>query len=197
VYGKLRPLFERIQEVSKPETVDGKWLSSIGFTGSNDPRLVPVLKFIGFLDPSGKPTEKWLAYRDRNRAKQVLAEGIRDGYAGLFKIYPDANQRRDDELKNFFGARTGASARVIVLTTATFRSLCELADFRGATEEAVPEPSGTQVTEVDRLAQTRVTAQGLGGQITININVQLTLPDTTDETVYDRFFAALKKHLLP
>jgi len=32
--------------------------------------------------------------------------------------------------------------------------------------------------------------------MTVNINVQLTLPETTDENLYDRFFAAFRKHLV-
>ena len=32
--------------------------------------------------------------------------------------------------------------------------------------------------------------------ITLNVNIQLTVPDTKDDTLYDRFFESLKKHLL-
>jgi hypothetical protein len=31
---------------------------------------------------------------------------------------------------------------------------------------------------------------------TINITIQLTLPETTDESVYEKSFAAMNKHLL-
>ena len=36
----------------------------------------------------------------------------------------------------------------------------------------------------------------LGQNVTLNINVQLTIPDTDDEKVYENFFKAMKKHLL-
>ncbi|MGJ8666619.1 MAG: hypothetical protein ACSHW7_09655 [Patiriisocius sp.] len=35
-----------------------------------------------------------------------------------------------------------------------------------------------------------------GNGVTINLNIQLTVPETTDEKVYDKFFEAMKKHLL-
>lgn len=33
-------------------------------------------------------------------------------------------------------------------------------------------------------------------EVAININIQLSVPETTNEEVYDKFFAAMKKHLL-
>jgi hypothetical protein len=35
-----------------------------------------------------------------------------------------------------------------------------------------------------------------GGGVTININVQLTLPETKDEKVFDAFFSAMRRHLI-
>jgi len=36
----------------------------------------------------------------------------------------------------------------------------------------------------------------LGQNVTLNINIQLTIPDTDDEKVYENFFKAMKKNLL-
>lgn len=194
VTGKLKSFFEKVQQVGKPENIDKKWLASIGLTASNDPSIVPVIKFIGFVDQSGKPTDRWMAYRDKSRAGKVLAEGILEGYADLFRTYPDAYRRSDDELKAFFTTKTTAGAQVVSRTVVTFKTLCELADFSGvATEALYPQLPGA--TQVDLSIPTK-TVQGLATGITININIQLTLPDTTDEVVYDKLFAAMKKYLL-
>lgn len=77
----------------------------------------------------------------------------------------------------------------------TFKNLCELADLESA---AYKEPLPLQI---GKLAQDIPEApikiiQDLGKGITININIQLTLPETTDENVYDRLFSSMKKHLL-
>lgn len=37
---------------------------------------------------------------------------------------------------------------------------------------------------------------GTKNNMTINLNIQLTVPETTDEEVYNKFFEAMKKHLL-
>jgi hypothetical protein len=197
VTGKLKSFFEKIQQVGKPDSVDKKWLASIGFRASNDPTIIPILKFIGFVDQAGKPTDRWLAYRDKSRARKVLAEGVCEGYIELFQTYPDAYQRGDNELKSFFSTRSTAGAQAISKTVTTFRTLCELADFSDVTVSAqIPQataPSGG--VEVEH-GIPRTVVQRLGGSITININIQLTLPETTDENVYNKLFAALKTHLL-
>lgn len=197
VTGKLKSFFEKIQQVGIPPIVDKEWLASIGFSASNDYRIIAVLKFIDFVDQAGKPTDRWSKYRDKSRARKVLAEAIQKGYTELFQTYSDAYQRKNDELKSYFGTSTKGGAQVISYTVTTFKNLCEMADFSDVAKEApmFKELTPSQETEVD-LGATKNIIQGLGTGITININIQLSLPDTTDETVYDKFFAALKKHLL-
>lgn len=44
---------------------------------------------------------------------------------------------------------------------------------------------------------TKKIVNGLGNNnVTLNINIQLTIPETENETVYENFFKAMKKHLL-
>jgi len=43
---------------------------------------------------------------------------------------------------------------------------------------------------------TRKVTNELGQNVILNINIQLTIPDTDDEKVYESFFKAMKKHLL-
>jgi hypothetical protein len=194
--GKLKGFLQKIQQVSRPDIVDKEWLASIGFGASNDRRIIPILKFIGFVDQSGKSTETWPAYRDKSRSKKILADGIRQGYAELFETYPDAYRRNDEDVANFFTARANVAAQVVSITVKTFKTLCELAEFGDVpvADSEVSVPSDNTGTGRSAI---RTVAQGLGPSITININIQLTLPDKADEAEYDKFFAALKKHLLP
>jgi hypothetical protein len=206
VAGKLKPFFDKIQQVGKPETVDKKWLASLGFGASNDPSIMPVLKFIGFIDQAGKPTPRWIEFRDRRRAAQVLAAGIQEGYSELFAMYPDANQRSDEDLKNFFRTRSEAGDQAISKTVSTFKSLCEMADFGqtaitsnapNVSEAVAPPKISTSGGITDTVySDTKRIPKALDTGITININIQLTMPETTDESVYIKFFAALKNQLL-
>ena len=137
-----------------------------------------------------------MAYRDKSRAKKVLAEGILKGYYELFQTYPDAYRRSDDDLKAFFTTKTTAGVQAVAKTVTTFKALCELADFEWVSYnniEVLPHRLKEFRNEVE--IPTNI-VKGMGTGVTININIQLTLPDTTDENVYNKLFEAMKKHLL-
>lgn len=124
--------------------MDKKWLASIGFTGSNDASLVPVLKHISFIDASNKPTDLWTQYRDKNQGAAVLAGGIANGYAELLSVYDDAYRRPDEDLRAFFSTWTSGGAQVVAKTITTFKNLCEIADFTAVGN--VPQSKAAGVT---------------------------------------------------
>jgi hypothetical protein len=90
VPGKIKLLLNKIREVGVPQKATVQWLKTVGFKSSNDVSLIGILKFIGFTDSSGVPTSKWTQYRGANH-KHVLGDAVREGYADLFAVYPDAN----------------------------------------------------------------------------------------------------------
>lgn len=200
VTGKIKIFLDKAQQVGKPDSVDKKWLTTVGLKGANDTTLLRVFKFIGFITSDGKPTDRWLAYRDRTKAREVLADGIREGYRELFQYYHDADRRNDEELKSFFSTRIPHGPAVISATITTFRNLCALADFSKAPDPAI-SGNGHEATPIAPQSQgTPDTAgtlvRGFGPGVTVNINIQLAVPETTDKTIYEAFFAALKKNLL-
>lgn len=218
---RLKPFLTKIQDVGTPAVVDKKWLTTVGFGSENDARILPLIEFIGFIDGSGKPTPRWQVYRSTSRAKQVMAQGVREGYAELFHTYTDAYVRSDTDLGDYFRSASGSGAATISRMVTAFRLLCDMADFmtegggvvapeptKTAQETTSTEdtPNDTPNTTADSTnhsvpngaadAGIRSITRTLTTGVTLNINIQLTVPDTTDEKVYDNFFAALKKHLL-
>jgi len=194
VPGKISELFKRIKDTGVPAKATQTWLKSIGFTSSNDRSLLPILTFIGFIDSSGIPTEQWRRYRGSN-GRQVLAECIKRGYEGLFSTYLDAHNRDKSELSSFFSTHSSAGQQAISKTISTFQALCKLADFgtiRSQGEKAVDEEPEEAAGSIETIEEVSRSHKGLA----ININIQLTLPETTDEKVYDAFFSAMKRHLL-
>lgn len=222
---RLKPFLTKIQSVGMPSVVDKKWRTTIRYGSPNDGRMLPLIEFIGFIDSNGKPNDRWQAYRSTSRAKQVMAQGIREGYADLFHTYPDAYERSDADLADYFRSASDSGDATINRMVTAFRLLCDMADFtaengasvvseaskivqdtsvagdvpvdmptgaaNGATNDSV-NGATNGATEAGIHSITRTLATG----VTLNINIQLTVPDTTDEKVYDNFFAALKKHLL-
>jgi len=184
-------LFQRIQSMGVTKNkINTAYLKLIGFKSSYDTYLPRVLKQLGFVGPDGLPTDKWKAYGVKKESRHVMASALKNAYADLFDTYPNAYKENESMLFDFFKGNTGAADRETGLMLKTFRNLCTLADFEAVPAEAVvPEPLTSPREEAARIP---TVAPGL----TVNINVQLTLPATDDETVYDKLFASLKRNLL-
>ncbi len=188
---KIKPFFEKIQSIGKPDKVTVKWLTSIGYKSSNDRTILSVLKFINFTDEAGVPTNKWQQYKNKSKSKIVMAQGIQMGYSELFKIYPDANSQGRVELTNFFSEKTEGGSAVVEKMVSTFTELCSLADFGSVGEVSTEDEKTTDTEQKTKKGDTSYSGKGY----IININIQLTVPETTDGDVYEKFFAAMKKHL--
>lgn len=201
VSGRLPKFFEKIQTTGIPNVVDSKWLASIGYKSKADVTILRVLRSMDFIDKDGKPTERWKNYRDRKSAPKIIAQAVKDNYSELFSTYPDANKRSPSELKSFFAPQMNVSDATLNKVVATFNALVSISDFGASNDlesEKIPilsdnsnfpnEQNGKTQNDYDQKPE---------GLYTLNINIQLTLPITTDEKVYDELFKSLKKNLFP
>lgn len=187
---KIEKYFDKIQEVAVPEKVDTKWLRALGFKSGNDTYILGIWRFIGFIDSSGVPTEFWKKYKNPKEARKILAKAIMQGYKKLFATYPDAYKKDRETIYAFFSSETGKAKETVDKMVTTFINLCQLADFEGVTLETPSE----EVEVGEKKEFKRVPAIPPG--VTLNVNIQLTLPATDDASVYDKIFKALKEHLL-
>ena len=189
VTGKLKNFLQHIQTAGVPSKVTNSYLASVGYKSSNDSKIVPVLKFIGFLDSLGTPTSSYRDYRDKYRAPLVLGIAIRNAYSELFSLYPDANQKDSEALRNFLSSKTNQGESVLSAIVLTFQALCSIAKF-----DELP-PTGQSSATPPKSSDTRGQQKSHGLQ-SININIQLTLPETTNSAVFEEIFKAMKKYLL-
>jgi Family of unknown function (DUF5343) len=125
----------------------------------------------------------------------VLAQVLRSTYSDLFSTFPDAHRRDNEVLRNFFSTHTTGGEQVLSLITRTFRTLADLADLEAETPQSAEAQQPALTTEPVTTRQVEVQAGPRG--VTININVQVSVPETTNTDVYDSFFAAMKRHLFP
>lgn len=196
--GTLNKFFDTLVTTGTPSKVTVKYLESVGFKSKNDRYLSPFLKDLGFVDGSGTPTDRWRDYRHTGESRGVMAAAVRDGWKGLFDLYPDADRRDDEAIRNWMRTRApSASPTVVDRSLKSFRSACALADFDVqqppvVTDEAAGAPAPVVTATVP-------TIPTMPRQATpeVVINIQLEVPATDNPDTYDRFFAAMKKHLFP
>jgi hypothetical protein len=189
----LRRFVRNLSTVGFPDKVNQPWLATLGFKSKNH-RLFPgILQFVGLIDASGRPTEKYKALREGDEGRRKLSAYIGEAYAQLFKVYPDADRKDTEALRNFFRARTTLGDRAVGAMAVTFQTLCSLALFNGA---AGAPAEGEPPEAAKGAGETRKQHAAPRGGLIVNVNIQLELPATTEGDVYDKLFAAMARHIL-
>ena len=192
VPGKIKPLLGKIREVGVPPKVTVQWLKTVGFKSSNDATLIGVMKSIGLIDPSGVPTAKWTRLRGADH-KQVLGKAIRDGYADLFAVYPDANKRTQADLDHVFSTSSSGGKQVIAKTVSSFKALAEQAEFSPVSEQTdLHMTSGPLHTPPAQV--TPGAGRGAPGPA-LHIDIQVHISPEASPDQIDKVFASMAKHL--
>ncbi len=186
------PFLDKVRSMGRPDKLTIKVIESLSFKSKNDRALLAVMKAVGLVDQSGVPTPRWNQFRSKQDGGAALAAGIREHYSALFALYPDAYQKDNEALHSFFSSNTSVGEGALKHMINTFKALCSKADFQG--DLPMPDqftPPG-QDTPVVAGAQFR---SGIA-PYTVNVNIQLTLPENSDEKTFNEFFKSMKKHLL-
>ena len=191
---KLRTFLDDIIRLGVPDQATLNWLKTVGYTSSNDPTILKVLEFIGFVDNTRKPTDKWRKFRDSSKSGMVLATAIMEGYSSLYQIYPNAHQSSDDDLKNFFRARTEAGEQAVRRTVNSFKTMCELADFSEIREgEVVQKDQAAAEPAANQPKQPQIDGQIFPSRLNIDIHIHLS--SDANKKQIDQMFASMAKHL--
>lgn len=204
--GSIQAYFDAMLDAQPPERFSVKFLENLGFTSTNDRLFIGILKDIGFLNRDGTPQQRYFDFLDRTRSAQILADGIREAYADLFSVNTKANEFTVQDAKNklrtlYSGKKTDL---VIGNIAKTFRALCDIADFTGAPatrqdrqtdEEQIEasqeerEPSPRHIHDEALPPSGKIRVSGL------QYHINIVLPETRDQAVFDAIFKSLRDHL--
>ena len=193
----LSGILDAIRGAQAPEKFTVAFLESLEFKSSPDRLVVRVLKSLGFLDDTGKPAERYFSYLDRTQSERVMAEAIKDAYEDLFRVNVNAQKMGKQEVVNKFKTLSQGkiSDSVLDKMAMTFTSLVRHADFEAvgtAAEDDESESSGGTIEEQHDHQDGDAEGITLGGLV---YNIQIVLPESRDQAVYDALFQSLKKHL--
>lgn len=193
--GSIKTALDKIKTAATPDRVTGDFVTTkLQLKGGTGAAIPPFLKKIGFVASDGSPTDVYKRFRNHATSGAAVAEAIRSGYKSLGEANEYFYDLADKELLALIVQVTGAEAdsQVAKQTLATLRNLKSYADFEtkgdadtsaGAAAEA--QHSGDSQDRQDR----RV---GLNLSYTINLN----LPPTSDQAVFNAIFRSLREHLL-
>ena len=200
--GAIRAYFEAMKNAEAPERFSSKFLQDLEFTSSNDRLFVGILKDLGFIDQDGKPTERYYHFLDKKRSEQIIADGIREAYSDLFSVHKEAHKLNVEDCTNklrtlYKGAKKDS---VIKNIAKTFVALCEVADFSKPASSVQSnndqenkidsDDSSTQAGHHDSVSHKKHVKVAA-----LQYHINISLPETRDQAVYDAIFKSLRDHL--
>jgi len=203
----LQPFLDALRRAQAPGKVALRFIHDLGFKSTNDRLFIPLLKAMKFLDESGKPTARYHSFLDDNEWKRVLADGVRDAYADLFRINKNAHAFTREQLVGKIKSLGEGKLSPAVLgnMSKTFLQLVKLADFSQPPSEA---PLGPELPEEpnDEAAEAANASVGAGlspkpqdnmavSSPSLVYRIEIVLPAVRDQLVYDAIFRSVRQHL--
>jgi hypothetical protein len=166
--------------------------------GGTGAAIPPYLKKIGFVASDGAPTDLYKKFRNPATGGAAVADAIKTGYRELLQANEYFYKLGDKDLKALIVQVTGLAAddRVLALTVSTLVTLRNFAKFDTAMEvEESSQPNGAG-SDTSNMVTTPLRAPA--GKVGLNLayTINLNLPATSDQAVFNAIFRSLKEHLL-
>jgi len=189
----LENLFSKIASAKIPDKFTHSFLQqTIGLKGVNDRAFIPLLRTLGFIDPSGTPTPAYRQLKNSGTVKAALAMAVRAAYAPLLEANEEAYKLPTDKLKGLIAQVAGTDEAMTARIASTFNTLAKLGDFAAAASER-----GSSTTEKDQLEEKTVERQkervNEALKPEFHYNIQIHLPSNATEEAYLNIFNAVRK----
>ncbi len=192
----IHAIFRKIQEGVPPINFNREHLEAIGFKGSPERAIIPLLKDLGFLAPDGTPTQIYKDYRDPSRAKNVMADSLRNAYGDLFTINEKISKSDRPQIEGRYKSTHSSTERVAELQAATFICLLELADLGDASIQKSGSEKVPDRTETKNITPTRQDSLPHKSTISLGYKIEIVLPATKDIEIYNAIFKSIRTNLL-
>jgi hypothetical protein len=206
--GKFKEFMKTtLHEKKTPPKVDEAWLASVGYTDKqNDRRFIPILKELGFISDDGTPTEVYSEYRDKDKSKETMSKALQVAYPDLFSTYEDPFTENEDHITNLIKTKKNYSQPTAILAIRTFKALAAASGIIADTESSTQKRSSRRV-EKPKLISKQNSGKSEESRkdsetkpididpLSIVINIQLVLPNTSDKEVYSNLFSELRKFI--
>jgi hypothetical protein len=200
----LHPILNAMQKAAVPDAFGLDFLKDMGFTSSNDRTIIKVLKYLGFLDNTGKPQAPYREFINHTKSKKVLASRLRFAFDDLFAADRNAANKSASDLKGWFKTKTGVGDGAAEKMATTFKSLASYADFSGEVEkrdeekqdEGKKDPEESKDESNDEKKKRHKGPITLESGFGLTYRIEVHLPDTSNIETYRAIFHALREELL-
>ena len=197
--GSIRTALERIREAATPDRVTKDFVSTkLRIKGGTGSQISPFLKKIGLVASDGTPTELYKQFRNTSSGGAAIAEAIKHGYSDLSQVNEYFYDLNDKELFDLILQVTGADkeSSAAKQTLSCLNVLKSFADFE-ASNSAEPLAEIHYPEDLKReKSESKVEDEGKSIGLNLSYTINLNLPATSDQAVFNAIFKSLKEHLL-
>jgi hypothetical protein len=200
-YKNVGKLFDAIYSAKQPDLFTHQFLqNTLGITASGDRAMIPLLRNLGFIDATNRPTATYGALKNSSLKKGAIANAIRQAYAPLFEANEQAEKLPNEELRGLVAQIAGSDDNMTTKIAGTFNALKAQADFGAAApapEKVKPEPPPEEEHEEEQEEPVpppkRREIRSGGFEPQFHYNIQVQLPANGTEETYLNIFSALRK----
>jgi hypothetical protein len=176
--GSIKTALEKIRQAATPDRVTRDFVTTkLGIKGGTGFALIPYLKKIGLINADGTPSDLYKKFRNSTTGGAAIASAIKKGYGKLSEVNEYFYDLNDKDLLSLIVQVTGSEANSSVAKPV----LAEPAGKNNLLPTVPIRPQPSQPSEI-----------GVNLAYTINLN----LPATADQAVFNAIFRSLKEHLL-
>lgn len=198
--GSIKTCLDKIKAAATPERVTQDFITTkLQIKGGTGAALIPYLKKIGFVASDGSPTDIYKQFRNHATAGAAVAAAVKTGYNALEQVNEYFYELNDKDLLALIIQVTGVEEgnQVAKLTLSTLKTLKAFANF-GA-KESDQKNDAKDPAASKELGDDKESAKGGGSRrrgINLSYTINLNLPATTDQAVFNAIFRSLKEHLV-
>ncbi len=197
--GSIKTALERIRQAATPERVTGDFVSTkLAIKGGTGAALIPFLKKIGLVNSDGTPTDLYKQYRNPETGAAAIGAAIKFGYKKLEQVNEYFYELNDNELRALIVQVTGTEqdSQVAKLTFSTLKTLKTFAKFdESASGEHTSDTQPPGISKPDLDLSKRHRQRDAGG-LNLSYTINLNLPATSEQAVFNAIFKSLREHLL-
>ena len=190
-YKNVEELFRKIASAKQPDAFTTRFLSdTLGLKSTGDRQLIALLKTLGFLDATARPTKDYGVLKNPAEAKRAIGRAIRRAYEPLFAANESAHALPASDLRGLVAQVAGTESGVTSKIVGTLNALAKIADMTSVpTKEAEEKPADSEAPPEEKSTPAPFAAL----RPEFHYNIQVHLPSNADEETYLHIFNALRK----
>lgn len=194
--GSITSVLDAIISAERPEKFTNNFMETVlNNTGGGARSVPPFLKKMNFLASDGSPTELYSKFKTESGRPSAAYAGLRSAFAEIFKRNEFAHKATEEKMRDTLVEITGLKASDQVL-----RMMLKSFD---AVKRYIPEnfEAGSSLADSNASLDLDSNPPKVDGAHTktrlgLSYQINIILPETTDQMVYDSIFKSLKRNML-